>query len=121
MPEWALSQNIFRVIMENFKYQFNSLEGFLIDNPKHNIRHKRKKEDHRASVKWRAPSRGWIKRNFDGAAKGNPRKARCGGIIRDRARNTIDAIAIPIGILNSHRAEATATLYTMKVVAKIGY
>ena len=54
-------------------------------------------------------------------AKGNPGKAECGGIIRDHARNTIDAIAIPIGILTSHRVEATAALYTMKVAMEIGY
>ena len=64
--------------------------------------------------------RGWIKGNFDGAAKGNPRKAGCGGIIRDHAINTIDAIAIPIGILTSHRAEATAALYTMKLAVETG-
>ena len=87
----------------------------------HNLRLKRKKEDHRASVKWRAPLRGWIKGDFDGAAKGNPGKAGCGGIIRDHARNTIDAIEIPIGISTSHRAEATAALYTMKVVVETRY
>ena len=86
----------------------------------HNIRLKRKEEDHRACIKWRAPPRGWIKGNFDGAAKGNPGKVGCGGIIRDHVGNTIDAIAIPIGISTSHRAEATASLYTMKLAIETG-
>ena len=76
-------------------------------------------EDKRLNVKWKAPPRGWIKGNFDGAAKGNFKKARCGGIIRDHLGNVIDAIEIPIGISTSHRAEAIATLYTMKLAIKL--
>ena len=87
----------------------------------HNVRLKRKEEDHRASIKWRSPPRGCIKGNFDGAAKGNLGKVGIGGIIRDHAGNTIDAIAIPIGISTSHRVEATAALYTMKVAVETGY
>ena len=35
--------------------------------------------------------------------------------------NVIDAISIPIGISNSHIAEATASLYTIKLVVDLGY
>ena len=105
MPKWVLSQNIIRAIKENFKAQKNVPCGFLVDNPTHNTGPKNKVEDQRSNVKWKAPLRGWIKGNFDGVAKGNPKKVGCGGIIRDHIGNTIDAIAIPISISPSHKTE----------------
>ena len=79
-----------------------------------------KKEDQRLNIKWKAPPRGWIKGNFDGATKGNHRKVGCGGVLRDHSGNIIDFIAIPIGISTNHKAEATATLYTTRVAMDIG-
>ena len=35
--------------------------------------------------------------------------------------NVIDAIAVPIGHSNSHIAEATSALYTIKLVDDLGY
>lgn len=64
---------------------------------------------------------GWIKGNFDGATKGNPRKGGCGGVLRDHTSRIVDAIAIPIGIPTSHKAEATTTLYTMGLVVDASY
>ena len=58
---------------------------------------------------------------MDGAGKGNLGRAGCGGVLRDEVGNFIDAIAIPIGISNSHIAEATAALYTIKLVVDLGY
>ena len=67
------------------------------------------------------PPNGWIKGNFDGAAKGNLGRVGCGGVLRDEVGNVIDAIAIPIGKSNSHIAEATAALYNIKLVVELGY
>lgn len=66
--------------------------------------YKRKIDDQRKNVKWKYPPMGWIKGNFDGAAKGNPGKAGCGGLLRDHTSRIVDAIAIPIGISTSHKA-----------------
>ena len=115
MPEWVLGQNIIRAIKENFNSQRNCLEDFQIDNPLQATSPKMKKEDQRSNVKWKAPLRGWIKGNFDGVSKGNPGKASYGGVLRDHNGNIIDAIAIPIGISTSHKAEATVALYTMRL------
>ena len=120
MPKWVLGQNIIRAIKENLKSQKNVSDGFLLDNPMHNTGPKKKVEDQRSNVKWKAPPRGWIKGNFDVAAKGNPRKLRCEKIIRDHTGNTIDAIAIPIVISTSHRAEANTALYTMRLAMETG-
>ena len=75
----------------------------------------------RSIIKWCVPPNGWIKGNFDGAAKGNLGRAGCGGVLRNHIGNVIDAIAVPIGHSNSHIAEATAALYTMKLAVDLGY
>ena len=69
----------------------------------------------------KAPPNGWIKGNFDGVAKGNSGRAGCGGVLRDEVGNVIDAIAIPIGIINSHIVEATVALYTIKLPIDLVY
>lgn len=83
MPDWVLVQNIIEVIKENLKAQKNGPNDILIDNPIQNISIKNKVEARRSNFKWKGPPEGWIKGNIDGAAKGNPRKVGCGGIIRD--------------------------------------
>ena len=80
-----------------------------------------KKEDLRLKTRWKAPPIGWLKGNFDGVAKGNLGKVGCGGVLRDHIGNIIDVISIPIGISNSHKVEATATLYTMRLVVETNF
>lgn len=86
----------------------------LFDNPK------LQNDNPRLTTMWNFPPNGWIKGSFDGAAKGNLGSAGCRGVLRDHMGNVIDAIAIPIGQTNSHIAEATATLYTMRIVVDLG-
>ena len=63
------------------------------------------------TIRWNTPPNGWIKGNFDGAAKGNPRRVGCGGVLRDNFGNIIDVIAIPIGNSNSHIVEANYSIH----------
>ena len=121
MLEWVLGQNIVRAIKENFNSQRKCNEDFQIDNPMQTIGSKMKKEDQRLNIKWKAPPMGWIKGNFDGVAKGNPGKAGCRGVLRDHTCNIIDVISIPVGTSTSHKLEAIISLYTMRLVVKIGY
>ena len=58
---------------------------------------KMKKENLRLNIRWKAPPIGWIKGNFDGTTKGNPRKVGCRGVLRNYSSYIIDVIAIPIG------------------------
>ena len=74
----------------------------------------------RLTIRWNTPPNGWIKGNFDGAAKGNPGRVGCGGVLRDHVGNVIDVIAVPISHSNSHIAEATTALYTMNLVVNFG-
>ena len=121
MLDWVLGQNIVRAIKENFKSQKKCNKDFQIDNPMLSTDSNMKKEDLRLKTRWKAPPMGWLKGNFDGVAKGNPGKASCGRVLRDHTGNIIDDIAIPIGISNSHKAKATATLYTMRIAVETSF
>lgn len=64
---------------------------------------------------------GWIKGKFDGSAKGNLGKARCGDVLRDHYSRVVDSIAIPIGKSTDHKAEAMIALFTMRMAAKSSF
>ena len=64
---------------------------------------------------------GWIKGNFDGSAKGNLGKARCGGVLRDHYSRVVDTIAILIGKSTSHKVEATTALFTMRIEVEFSF
>ena len=96
-----LGQNIIRAIKENFKSQRKTDQTFQFDNPLRSKGSKSKIDNPRSIIKWNFSPNGWIKGNFDGAAKGNLGRAGCGGVLRDHTDNIIDVIAIPIGNSNS--------------------
>ena len=87
----------------------------------HTIVSKTNKENHRLNIRWKAPPLGSIKGNFDGATKGNPSRAGCGGVLRNHSSNIIDAIAIPISSSTAHKVKANAALYMMRLAVKTGY
>lgn len=60
----------------------------------------------RDGVFWIFPLEGWIKINFYGAAKGNPRLAGCGGVIRDENGRFILMVALSMGNQINHLAKA---------------
>lgn len=64
-----------------------------------------KKNDHDNSV-WITPPDGWIKINFDGAAKGNPGLVGSGSVIKECNGNIIAANVVPLGTQNNHLVEA---------------
>ena len=64
---------------------------------------------------------GWIKGNFDGSTKGNLRKARCRGVLRDHYSRVLDAIAIPMGKYTGHKEEATTALFIMRMLIEFGF
>lgn len=56
-------------------------------------------------VNWYPPLCGWIKCNFDGAARGNPGQAASGGIFRDNSAAILGYFSSYTGITNSFTAE----------------
>ncbi|CAA6672649.1 unnamed protein product [Spirodela intermedia] len=60
------------------------------------------------TVYWRPPPIGHLKLNVDGAARGNPRPARGGGILRDHTRSIIFIFSHYYDIQTYTAAEAMA-------------
>ena len=56
-------------------------------------------------VRWEKPQVGWRKLNTDGASKGNPGLAGCGGVVRDENGRWIAGFSRRIGVTSSFEAE----------------
>ncbi|GAU22346.1 hypothetical protein TSUD_106740 [Trifolium subterraneum] len=66
-------------------------------------------------VLWQAPLVNWIKCNIDGAAKGNPGIAACGGVFRNSDANFIFCFAEPLGFASSYQAELCAAITAIEI------
>lgn len=62
----------------------------------------------RADCKWKPPEQGWIKLNFDGAARGNPGVAGIGICLHNAEGKILGRIEKPIGIKTNNEAEIEA-------------
>lgn len=116
-----LGHNIIKDFKENFISQRKTTPTFHFNTPLQSEDPNLKIDNPRFTIRWNTPPNGWIKVNFDGAAKGNSGRARCGGVLRDHVGNVIYAITVPIGHSNSHISEATTSLYTIKIAVDLGY
>lgn len=68
----------------------------------------------RKEIRW---IRSWIKLNMDGAAKGNPAIAGCGGLLRDETARWIDSFAKFIGVCTAVHAELWGGLFWSTTIA----
>ena len=68
---------------------------------------KKRKED-RANCRWSPPPTGWVKLNFDGAARGNPRIAGIGCIINNDFGQWLAKKAMAIRPTSNNLAELEA-------------
>lgn len=75
----------------------------------------------RDDVVWKAPLVGWVKVNFDGVAKGNPRPTGCGGVLRNSNGRFISVATLPLGTRTNHYAEVAATYHGLKMAHLKGY
>lgn len=55
-------------------------------------------------IKWLFPPEGWFKLNSDGASKGNPGDAGCGGLFRDASGSWVHGYEMHIGCCSSFSA-----------------
>lgn len=62
-----------------------------------------------------------MKVNFDGATKGNPGLASCGGVIRNFNGRIVFAMALPLGIQKNHYAKVTIAYHGLKMAQIKGY
>ena len=59
----------------------------------------------RKTIRWKVPPKGWVKLNFDGANRGNPRISGIGGIIRNDKGEVLKGIASKLGIATNNVIE----------------
>lgn len=78
-----------------------------------------KVKNSRDGIVWYYPPEGWMKINFDGAAKENPSRAGCGGVTRFYNVICVATITSPLGIQSNHIAEAMGVLKTLKVARQL--
>ncbi|XP_074305989.1 uncharacterized protein LOC141641217 [Silene latifolia] len=71
-------------------------------------------------IRWNTPPHGWVFLNTDGASKGNPGPAGCGGILRDETGDFLSAYNFLGGICTSMRAEMHALVVGLKQARALG-
>lgn len=81
---------------------------------------KKVKKD-REGVCWSFPPNGWVKANFDGAAKGNPGAAGYGGVIRESFGNFLGTMATPLGSQTNHLVEAAGAFYIINLAQSLNF
>jgi len=71
-------------------------------------------------VRWEFPSPGWVKINTDGAARGYPGLAACGGIFRGSMREFIGALSVFLDVQTVLVAGFYGVIYALKEAQKLG-
>ena len=74
-----------------------------------------------ALIQWKAPLDDWVKLNIDGASRGNPGPAGCGGVVRDSAGTWLASFSAKLGVCTSVKAELMALVHGLKVVQDKGF
>lgn len=69
---------------------------------------KPKMKKDQTTVKWEAPPKDWVKLNFDGACRGNPRASRIGAIIRDEKGSILHRAYGDLGLSTTNKAKVRA-------------
>jgi ribonuclease HI len=70
---------------------------------------------------WTPPQTGFLKLNFDGASKGNPRKAGAGGVIIDSGGKIIRLYATSIGNTTNNATEFGALEQGLEILIREGH
>lgn len=71
-------------------------------------------------IRWKAPPIGWFALNSDEAAKGTPRPAGGGSVIRNAQGELIRGYSANFGICSSFRAEIKAVAYGLDLAKSLG-
>lgn len=71
-------------------------------------------------IGWSAPPQGWCKLNTDGACKGNPGIADCGGVLRDHHGTWIKGFTYNMGVCTAFIAELWAVYRGLRMAWDTG-
>jgi len=76
---------------------------------------------HPLFVRWEFPSPGWVKINTNGAAKGSPSLATCGGIFRGSMEKFIGGFSTFLGIQTTLVVEFYGVIHTIAEAKKMDF
>lgn len=82
---------------------------------------KRKRGREMIFVRWLTPRMGWVKLNTDGASRGNPGNAGCGGLIRGPGGELHEVFAARCGSCSCTRAELLGVMRGLAVAWNAGH
>lgn len=81
---------------------------------------KRKRDREEVFIRRLCPREGWVKLNTDGATKGNPGQAGCGGIIRGHRGELFEMFAARCGVCSSVQAKLLGVLCGLAIAWNTG-
>lgn len=93
--------------MEWLNFKIQEISSAFIDNSEN------AKEQVDILVCWNLPPAGWCKLNSNGASKGNPGAASCGGFLRNATGCWIKGYAVNLGIYFVVEAELWGLYYSL--------
>ncbi|GAU50508.1 hypothetical protein TSUD_234280 [Trifolium subterraneum] len=102
------------------KTSSNSIRDFIVLK-KFNVIIHHPKAPVLKEILWQPPLFCWTKCNIDGASKGNPGLAGCGGIFRNHVADMLYCFAEPLGIVSSYHAELCATMTAIEIAYKMNW
>ncbi|MCI00173.1 ribonuclease H protein, partial [Trifolium medium] len=70
---------------------------------------------------WQPPPLHWVKRNSDGASKGNPNPSACGGIFKDNQVNDLGCFASNLGVSDAFSHELFGAITTIEIAQRRGW
>jgi len=105
--------NSFKASMKNDMLDFNVIKFFGINTRTGKVLHP-------LFVRWEFPSPDWVKINIDGAVRGYPDLATCGGIFRGSMGEFIGAFSAFLEVQIVLIAEFYEVIHAMEEAQKIG-
>ena len=74
-----------------------------------------------ALIQWNTPPVGRVKLNLDGASRGNPGPAGCGGVFREHLGKWLAGFSVNLGVCTSIKAEMMALRHGLKIARDKGF
>ena len=109
----CLVGNSSKVLMKNDMLDFNVIKFFVIMTHSGKVLRP-------LLIRWKFPSRGWVKINIDGTATGYPGIATCGGIFHGSMGEFIGAFSAFLEVQTALVAEFYGVIQAMEEAQKMG-